>query len=519
MESYGSKRIVVVDDEAMMLSTLKMLLNLEGFDNVCFFESPKLALADIKENIPDLILSDFMMPEMNGIEFLSEAKKLCPDVSMILLTGYADKENAIKAINEVGIYKYIEKPWENEDLLLNIRNGLERSGLIAELNKKIDELSEAKAQLEKYSHSLEEIVLQKTADLVESNTKLSAIINYCADGIVITGKDGDIVQVNPAFENITGLDKNLLKNKNLKDMIVAAHNSIQKITNEQREVLLRDAAIKNCIDDRSVPVEINFAPILSDKDRNDIRYVGVVRNVSLQKEMERLRDDFIATLTHDLRTPLLAAIQTLQFFLDGSLGEISDRQKTLLDTMKKSNEDMLGLVNALLEVYKYESGKLNLCRTIFSLKEFIDDCVSQVKPLADKKEITIQTVYNNAQECDINADRNELRRVLLNLCGNALNHTPKGGHIEIISSNKDDDLILSVKDNGIGIPQNDISKLFKRFSQGTSKKRSAGTGLGLYLSRQIVEAHDGKIWAESEVNKGSVFSLMIPKSLNVKGKV
>ena len=109
MESYGSKRIVVVDDEAMMLSTLKMLLNLEGFDNVCFFESPKLALADIKENTPDLILSDFMMPEMNGIEFLSEAKKLCTDVSMILLTGYADKENAIKAINEVGIYKYIEK--------------------------------------------------------------------------------------------------------------------------------------------------------------------------------------------------------------------------------------------------------------------------------------------------------------------------------------------------------------------------------------------------------------------------
>lgn len=516
MNEYKSKKIIVVDDESMMLSTLKMLLELEGFDNAEFFDNPKNALSSIKNNIPDLIISDFMMPQMNGIEFLSEAKKTCPDTSMILLTGYADKENAIKAINEVGIYKYIEKPWDNEDLLINIRNGLERSGLIGELNKKIEELSQAKTQLEKYSHSLEEIVLQKTADLVESNTKLSAIINYCADGIVIVSPESKIVQANPAFENITGLDKHLLEGKRLEELIFSDENKIQKITNEQKEVLLRDAAIKNFINDKKIPVEINFAPILSDKKDSEINYVGVVRNVSLQKEMDRLRDDFIATLTHDLRTPLLAAIQTLQFFLDGTLGDISDRQKTLLDTMKKSNEDMLGLVNALLEVYKYESGKLNLCKTTFSLKNFVEDCIAQVQPLADKKEISISVEYVDTDEADITADRNELRRVLLNLCGNALNHTPNGGEIEISALNKESDLILNVKDTGIGIPKNDITKLFKRFSQGTSKKRSAGTGLGLYLSRQIVEAHDGKIWAESEVSKGSVFSVLIPKSLNVK---
>lgn len=98
---------------------------------------------------------------MNGIEFLGHAKKLCPDISMILLTGYADKENAIKAINEIGIYKYIEKPWDNADLLLNIKNGLERSHLISELNKKIEELSVANSKLEKYSISLEEIVKEQ----------------------------------------------------------------------------------------------------------------------------------------------------------------------------------------------------------------------------------------------------------------------------------------------------------------------------------------------------------------------
>ena len=261
---YKSKRLVVVDDEQIILSTLKMLLELEGFCNVVYFTEPEKALADIKDNCPDLILSDYMMPKMNGFEFLSAAKEYCPNTSMILLTGYADKENAIRAINEVGIYKYIEKPWDNESLLLTVRNGLERSGLISELNKKIEELSVAKSQLEKYSQSLEEIVMQKTADLVESNLKLSAIINYCADGIVIVAPDSTIIQANPAFENLTGLDKSLLVGKHLQEIIVSDETKLQKITNAQKEVLLRDAAIKNCINDRKIPVEINFAPIPAD---------------------------------------------------------------------------------------------------------------------------------------------------------------------------------------------------------------------------------------------------------------
>ena len=360
---YKTKRIIVVDDDNIVLSTLKMLLEIEGFSNVNYFDKPENALEYIKENTPELVLSDFLMPDMNGIEFLSEVNKLYPDVSTILLTGYADKENAIKAINTVGIYKYIEKPWDNADLLLSIKNGLERSGLICELNQKIEELSQAKMQLEKYSHSLEEIVLQKTEDLVQSNTKLNAIINFCADGIIIVSKDRKLIQVNPAFENMTGLSANLLENKNIEDLFETSCNELEKITKD-KNILVRNLELKNTIEDKSFPVEINFAPIFTENG-DEKNYVGVVRNVSLQKEMERLRDDFIATLTHDLRTPLLAAIQTLQFFLDGTLGEIEDRQRTLLDTMKKSNEDMLGLVNALLEVYKYESGKLNLCRTSF----------------------------------------------------------------------------------------------------------------------------------------------------------
>ena len=259
--------------------------------------------------------------------------------------------------------------------------------------------------------------------------------------------------------------------------------------------------------DKNIPVEINFALISSE---GKARYVGVIRDVSMQKDTERLRDDFIATLTHDLRTPLLAAIQTLKFFLDGSLGELDDKQKVLLSTMLQSNEDLLGLVNALLEVYKFESGKLSLCKTVFCAKDLIKLCYDELKPLAEHKNIEFVLDCDVDDEVNIYADKTEIKRVMINLCGNAVNYTNKNGKIVIFAKAQEGDFIFSVSDNGNGIPKEDIPHLFMRFSQGTSKKRSTGTGLGLYLSRQIVEAHGGKIWLESKMTKGSEFSFLLP---------
>ena len=116
--------ILIVDDEQMVTSAFRTLLKMEGYTNCKAFNNPIEAVEFLKGNKPDIIISDFIMPEMNGLEFLSEAKKMYPDVSKILLTGYADKENAIRAINEIGLYKYIEKPWDNDDLIITIQNGI-----------------------------------------------------------------------------------------------------------------------------------------------------------------------------------------------------------------------------------------------------------------------------------------------------------------------------------------------------------------------------------------------------------
>lgn len=501
-------KIVVVDDEKIVTSAFKTLLKVEGFCDAHFFNSPKEAIEFLKENTPDLVISDFLMPEMNGLEFLSRVKEMYPEVSKILLTGYADKENAIRAINEIGLYRYIEKPWNNDDLIINIKNGIERSYLLSELRQKIVELEAAHKELEKYSHNLEQIVEERTHDLKQSNAKLEGIVNYCADGIVLLDEDGNIEQVNPACESLIGLVNSKIVNSSIDDFLFSKKTFISKELHklDESELLLRDFCIKNPMSSGEIPVEISFARINPDDEYK--KFVGVIRNVTEQKKADKLRDDFIATLTHDLRTPLLAEIQTLTFFLDGALGELDDKQKLLLSTMQKSNEDLLGLVNALLEVYKYDADKLTLAKTNFNIYNLTEQVYNELKPLAKSK--NIEFVIDCADKSImINANRSEIRRVICNLCGNAINYTQDGGKVVITIKNEGQDLIFSVSDNGCGIPQEDIPNMFQRFSQGTSKKRSTGTGLGLYLSRQIIESHGGKIWLESVLNKGSEFSFLL----------
>ena len=166
--------------------------------------------------------------------------------------------------------------------------------------------------------------------------------------------------------------------------------------------------------------------------------------------------------------------------------------------------------------YKYDAEKLILNKTDFNIYELTKLVYDELKPLADSKNIEFSIDCEN-KELEVQADRSELRRVICNLCGNAISYTPEGGKVVITLKNESNDLIFSVSDNGCGIPQEDIPNMFQRFSQGTSKKRSAGTGLGLYLSRQIIESHGGKIWLESAVNKGSEFSFILTDAISSAG--
>jgi len=250
------------------------------------------------------------------------------------------------------------------------------------------------------------------------------------------------------------------------------------------------------------------------------------------KKQEHLRDNFVATLTHDLKVPMLAENQTVTYLLKGAYGEITEEQKEVLDLIKSTNHSSLEMIGTLLEVYRYDSGNVRLFESEFDIIELLKDSFNQIKSLADDKKIQIN-INSNQDEIFVKADKREIKRVMHNLISNAINN---GIHRGFINCNIDlikekvlykpkidiesyttltrtldlsNSIILSIEDNGIGLAREDMSLLFQRFSLSKGRK-PAGAGLGLYYSYQVIIQHNGNIWAESSDKGGSCFKLTLP---------
>lgn len=519
--------VFIVDDEAMVTTSLKAMLSLETRHHIHCFNSPLAALAAIDGESedgtpglrPEVVVSDFSMPEMDGIEFLCAVKQRLPETTLILLTGYADKGNAIKAINTAGIYRYIEKPWDNEELKLSIKNGIERAHLVSDLKMTVSELTEARAQLQETNRDLEKLVEERTQDLRVTYQKLQSIISSTADGIITLTPDLELSSLNPAAEKwlAAALDRPdnpwLLSGLPLEQFLhipdepdiravfaQLGHNSAEEASTK----LVREAGIGN------LPVEVSIARIPDEGG-----FVLVVRDITQRKEIERLREDFVSTLTHDLRTPLLSSIQTLTFFLDGTIREspLGAKQTELIGMLINSNKEMLGLVNVLLEVYKYEAGRQKLVFDRVDLGALISTVCRELDALAQSRRQTLSIAVPEGATL-VWGDKQELRRVIVNLVGNAINYTQTDGSIQVRLESNGKSVTACVEDNGRGIPAQDLPTLFQRFSQGTSRKRSSGSGLGLYLSRQIIEAHQGSISVDSQEGQGSCFRVKLPSYAN-----
>lgn len=234
-------------------------------------------------------------------------------------------------------------------------------------------------------------------------------------------------------------------------------------------------------------------------------------SIDERDEIARQRQDFVSRLTHDLRTPLVAADRMLLLFQDGALGNLSDQMQEVIEIMARSNSNLLAMVNTLLEVYRFEAGRKTLAFQPVNLSQLLEEVSEELSSLAAQKELAVN--LDLGEESGISkvmGDRLELHRLFTNLIGNAIKFTDTGSvTIRITPATASDEYItVEVADTGPGIPVEEQGTLFERFRQGSHK--SSGSGLGLYLSRRIVEAHQGTILMNSEVGKGSVFTVRLP---------
>lgn len=241
-----------------------------------------------------------------------------------------------------------------------------------------------------------------------------------------------------------------------------------------------------------------------------------------KEQLARQREDFVSRLTHDLRTPLVAADRMLNLFQEGAFGDISPEMQEVLVTMVRSNQNLLQMVNTILEVYRHDAGRKTLTFEACGLRDVITQVVQELSPLAQERGLTLKIDADQTKGI-VQGDCMELRRLLINLVGNAIKFTDKGS-ITIRLTEADRSIraegeqstrplrcvVVEVEDTGAGISAEDQATLFERFRQGNHKR--SGSGLGMYLSRRIVEAHNGSIEVKSELGKGSLFIVALPVS-------
>jgi PAS domain S-box-containing protein len=358
-------------------------------------------------------------------------------------------------------------------------------------------------------------------EIRETRDHLESILNAAPDMIHVISPDMRIISRNTAskkiFPHIREGDY-CYKALHKRDR-ACAHCGVTKVFEDGKRH--EHESTITLPDGKEIVVHSPSAPLFDGKGRI-IAAVEILRDITERKkaeeqlkeayeklkELDEMRDDFLGAVTHELRTPLTSIIGALDLLLDA---DIPEEQRDLLSIAEKESERLDSLISELLSIAKTEGkiSELNLER--LSLREVINDAVKEMKIHAKKRQVSIRRQIQKDLPPVI-ADREQLKRVLTNLLGNAVKFNKKGGRINIRAKYKDDHTEISVEDTGMGIPEEDLSRVFSKFYRVTTgeAQRYPGYGLGLSIVKSIVERHGGKIWVESTLGKGSRFTFTLP---------
>ncbi|HTZ11647.1 MAG TPA: ATP-binding protein, partial [Candidatus Margulisiibacteriota bacterium] len=377
-----------------------------------------------------------------------------------------------------------------------------------ELRSRIRELQE---ELEKKSREAEEIE-KRARSVLDDKERIDNVVHNMSDGLVVVDPMGKILMVNPAAEGLLGVStqdigrqlKEVVKDEHLLAMVKNAPSAKDGVIEKDVELFTPNESTMKVLRASSALVE--------DQNGKTVGMVAILNDITKQKELERLKSDFVANVSHEIRTPLIAVEKSLELILSKSTGPLSADQDKFLSIAERNLERLNLLINDLLDLSKLEAGKVSLLCEPSSLPKIIDESVVVFSNWAESKGLRIEKVIP-ANLPQVNLDSNRITQVVSNLLSNAVKFTPANGTITVGAGlNGTGEVEVSVKDTGIGIPEDEIPRLFSKFYQvrGNLKTDVRGTGIGLAIAKEIVELHGGKMWVESAVNKGTQFIFTLP---------
>lgn len=351
-------------------------------------------------------------------------------------------------------------------------------------------LSESVNRMIETLNDREQMIVEYQSELTDQNKFLSALFNSLSEGIIVLDEKNVILKVNARIKKWLKTDD--IIGKNILDYIkVPEEKDITELSSD--EIFLKN--------NKDLYFKASTRQI--DSKEHDDKYMIVVTNYTNQKEIDSLKEDFVATLTHDLKVPIIAEANMLDFFLQEKFGTLNDKQKEALENMKSSNKELLELVQIVLETYRLKEDELELNLEPVSVKKFLEEVGEEMSYIAHKTNNNIKVFV--AEDFKIKVDYLHFKRVLKNLVNNAISYGKSNTDIELRAELTENEVQITVKDYGKGISEEDIEKIFNRYYSASKKFRKIGTGLGLYLSKQIVEAHGGILEVESKENEYTKF--------------
>lgn len=339
--------------------------------------------------------------------------------------------------------------------------------------------------------------------LLESEQeKLYGILTAMSDGVIITDSQGIVQMVNPAAAMLFNVQEHQAIGHTLTEVL--RHHSLVDLWKKSRETAEQQSLALD-LGAEKISIHVVISPMSG--ALQDASLI-IIQDLTRLRRLETIRQDFVSNVSHELRTPL-AAIKSLAETLDEGALEDESVARKFLSMMTKEIDSMSMIVQELLDLSKIESGRAPLQKREISMEELLESVMDRMDHQAVRAGLTLSLQLQDPLP-QINVDVDRIQQVLVNIIHNAIKFTPPEGKINICSSQKDNEVQIEVHDTGIGIPDEDLPRIFERFYKGDRARSGGGTGLGLSIAKHVIEAHGGKIWAESRVGEGSSFYFTLP---------
>ncbi len=492
MEIRPDALVLVVDDEQDIRDASERILSRVGYQ-VQKASRGDEALDILNKESVDIMLLDLKMPGMDGLEVLDRVGEQNREIQVIVITGYATVETAIKAMKQ-GAYDFIPKPFEPDQLRIVVNRAWEKICFIREAEKLALERN------------------RTLSDLDTEKSRIRTIIESFPSGVVVTDPKGHVMLMNPAFRQLLGIDPALKTGNPIEDYL----------PNEDLCRLVLEISQGKHVDYDDIP-DYEFSlggekyfmargqPVLGEKKE----CLGAVLNVvdiSAMKLLDQLKSEFVAKVSHELRSPLSTIHEQLALVIKDMVGEDFEQDQYILDRAREKTKGLISLIGDLLDLSRIEEGIICQEPQSVRLDEILGNIIDFLKTSAQKKNQSLSLVPPQNELPELTADPIALESIFGNLIANAINYTQEGGKIIVTVDMAGINVRVRVKDNGFGIADKYLDKIFERFYRVKDDKTRyiTGTGLGLPIVKGLLDSMGGLIDVESEPGKGSVFTVLLP---------